>query len=362
MDYAGRQARLREKLGADGLEALYVTNLTNIRYLCGFTGTNAFLLVGTEATWFLSDGRYRTQAAQEVESSEVEIYATNDLHEEAFKKILGTPTLKEAKKVGFESEHFTVAGLDSQQPWFEGRELVATKGLVSSLRRVKEPDELALIRTAAEMTDAGLAYILEKVKPGMTERELALDLEFFMRREGAEDVSFEPIVAAAERSALPHAHPTDRLVEKGRFLLFDLGCRYLGYCSDLTRTVVVGPADEKHREIYELVLSAQQVGLDAVRPGTAGVDVDRAAREIFESAGVGDAFDHGLGHGVGLNIHEEPNLSKSSKDTLAAGEVVTVEPGIYFPELGGVRIEDLVVITERGSETLSKSGKELTEL
>lgn len=359
MDYSGRQAKLREKLGVEGVEALYITNLTNIRYLCGFTGSNAFLLVGADGTWFLSDGRYKTQASQEVESAEVEIYATNDLHEQAFKKILAAVG---ANKIGFESEHFTVAGLESQRPWFGETELIATKGLVSDLRRVKEPDELALIRTAAEMADAGLAYILEKVTPGITERELALDLEFFMRREGAEDTSFDPIVAAAERSALPHAHPTDRPVESGRFLLFDLGCRYLGYCSDLTRTVVVGKADEKHREVYELVLRAQQAGLDAVKPGSAGVDVDRASREVFDAAGVGEAFGHGLGHGVGLDIHEAPTLSKSSQDTLAAGEVVTVEPGIYFPELGGVRIEDLVVVTADGAETLSKSGKELMEL
>ncbi|MGH9195713.1 MAG: M24 family metallopeptidase, partial [Acidimicrobiia bacterium] len=233
---------------------------------------------------------------------------------------------------------------------------------VSRLRRVKEADELALIRTAAELADAGFAYILGKVKPGVTEREFALDLEFFMRREGAEDVSFDPIVAAAERSALPHAHATDRPVEEGRFLLFDLGCKYLGYCSDLTRTIVVGKADSKHREIYDLVARSQQVALDAVRPGADGVEIDKVARDVFEGAGVGDAFSHGLGHGVGLEIHESPTLSKASKDILGTDEVVTVEPGIYFPDLGGVRIEDLVVVTESGAESLSKSGKELIEL
>lgn len=347
MDHVGRIKHLQEGLD---VEALYVTDLANVRYLCGFTGSNGALLIEQSAAWFLTDGRYRTQAAEEVAGAEVEVYALPDQAGATLQRIaaeIGATT------VGFESEHTTVSGAERLRAYFPGCELAGTTGLVEALRRVKEPEELDRIREAARFADEGLAYILTQVRPGVTERELAILLESHMRLEGAEAVSFPSIVAAAERSALPHAHPTDREVEEGRFLLFDLGCIVDGYCSDLTRTIVVGHADDRHREIHDLVARAQQAGLDALAAGRTGAEVDKAARDVIVDAGNGEGFGHSLGHGVGIEIHEAPTLRSTSADVLAPGNVVTVEPGVYLPGWGGVRIEDLTVVTAGGQETLS---------
>ena len=353
-----RIGRVQALLEQDGLDALYVAHLPNIRYLCGFTGSNGALVVGRSGARFLTDGRYRAQSAEEVRGAEVEVYG---LPEELERAIGRAVSDFGAAGLGFEAGHLTVAALDRLRA-AHGSELVPTDGLVERLRLVKEPEELDRIREAARLADEGLAYILGRVAEGVTERELALELEFSMRRSGAEDVSFDPIVAAAERSALPHARPTRRPVEKGRYLLFDLGCIYEGYCSDMTRTVVVGQADDRHREVYDLVARAQQAGLDAVAPGRPTADVDRAARQVIADAGMADAFGHGLGHGVGIEIHEGPTLRATSRDVLEAGHVITIEPGVYVPGWGGVRIEDLVVVGSDGPEILSRSSKELQVL
>jgi Xaa-Pro aminopeptidase len=359
MDYSGRLDRLRLRLAEEELDALYVTNLTNVRYLCGFTGSNgALLITGTQARFF-TDGRYRLQSAEEVEGAEVEVYGPSG---ELGSSLKAAAAELSAARIGFEATQVTVSALERLRAVLEGRELVATSGWVEALRGAKDAQELALISVAAEMADETMAFILERVAVGRSERELALELEFHMREMGAEAASFDPIVAAGERSALPHAHPTDRPVEKGSYLLFDLGCIHRGYCSDLTRTVVIGPAGERHREIYELVAAAQQRGLDALAPGAAAAEVDRAAREVIAAGGQAEAFGHGLGHGVGLEIHEAPRLGTTSEEVLEPGCVVTVEPGIYLPGFGGVRIEDLVTVTETGAEVLSRSPKELIVL
>lgn len=367
MDYEGRMSRLRARMQEEGNDRFFVSNLCNIRYLCAFTGSAGSLLVTHSDAYFFSDGRYRTQAADEVVGADVRIYSTAT---DFFDLVMGVVTVA-TDKVAYESDHTTVvrgqmgalgSGLDDLDKCFAGHELSEAKGWVETLRRVKEPAELDLIRTAARMADEGFSYIIDRVVAGKSERELALDLEFHMRNAGAEDVSFEPIVAAAERSALPHAHPTEREVEKGRYLLFDLGCIYKGYCSDLTRTIVIGPTDDRHREIYDLVAAAEQAGLEAIRAGVMARDADKAARDVIETAGHKDAFAHGLGHGVGIEIHEEPRLGGQSEDVLRSGHVVTCEPGAYFAGWGGVRIEDLVVVTEEGNEVLSHSPKELIVL
>lgn len=359
MDYEGRQSRLRDWLIKEELLGLYVSKITNIRYLCGFTGSSGHLLVSPEGSRFLSDERYRTQAAQEVQGADFDIYGVPDEMGPALAK--GAGDLK-ISKVGFEAEHMPVVGLEKLEGYLEGIQLVPTVGSVEALRRVKEPEEIVMIREAAALADRGFAHIVQRIEVGKSERELALDLEFFMRGNGAEGVSFDLIVAAAERSALPHAHATDREVEKGRIVLFDLGCKIAGYCSDLTRTVIVGPIDDRHRETYELVLSAQQAGLEAIRPGAAGAEVDGAARKVIDDAGAGQAFGHGLGHGVGLEVHEAPTLRRTSTDILEPGNVVTDEPGVYFPGWGGVRIEDLVLVTAEGRDVLSAAPKELLVL
>ena len=271
MNHPGRIRRLQDALSTD---ALYVSNLSNVRYLCGFTGSNGSLLMGHDDAWFLTDGRYRTQSADEVVGADVEVYALPDQLGASLERLAGKLG---ARRIGFEADHVAVAAADRLRAYLPDAELVPTSGLVEGLRRVKEPDELARIREAARLADEGLAYILERVEAGRTERELAIMLESHLRLAGAEAVSFPSIVAAAERSALPHAHPTERTVEEGRFLLFDLGCVFEGYCSDMTRTVVVGHADDRHREIYELVAAAQQAGLDALAPGRTGAEVDRGA-------------------------------------------------------------------------------------
>jgi Xaa-Pro aminopeptidase len=350
--------------GPAALHALYLSNLANIRYLCGYTGSNGSMLITAEAAWFLTDGRYRTQAPEEVRGAAIEVYTLPDQLGGALRRLSGelAPRSGGGAVVGFEAEHVAVSALDRMGGYFPGCDLVPTSGVVERLRRAKDAAELARIRRAAELADDGIGWILERVRPGVTERDLAIDLEAHMRHQGAEAVSFPSIVAAAERSALPHARPTDRVVEAGRFLLFDLGCVFEGYCSDLTRTVVVGKADGRHREIYELVARAQQAGLDALAAGRTGAEVDGAARQVIADAGYGESFSHSLGHGVGLEIHEAPTLRSTSSDVLEAGHVVTVEPGVYLAGWGGVRIEDLTVVTETGAELLSRAPKELIEL
>ncbi|MGH2719162.1 MAG: M24 family metallopeptidase [Actinomycetota bacterium] len=345
--------------GPEAVDALYLSNLVNVRYLCGFTGSNGSLLVSRQRAWFLTDGRYREQAPGEVTGAEIEVYTLPDQLGAALGKVsdeLG------AKRVGFEADHVAVTSAQRLSNQFPAADLVPTSGIVEGLRRVKEPEELDRIRRAAELADDGVAYIIGKARPGVSERELAIDLESYMRRQGAEAVSFPSIVAAAERSAMPHAHPTSRPVEPGRFLLFDLGCIFEGYCSDLTRTIVVGSADERHREIYTLVAAAQQAGLDALAAGRTGAEVDKAARDVIVAAGYGEEFGHSLGHGVGLDIHEAPTLRSTSADVLEPGHVVTIEPGVYLPGFGGVRIEDLTVVTAGGAEVLSRATKELLEV
>jgi Xaa-Pro aminopeptidase len=361
MEGTSRIARIQAALEAEGVDALYVTHLPNVRYLCGFTGSNGCLVIGRSGARFLTDGRYRTQAAEQVRGAEVEIYGLPDELDRGLRGAFAELGASSKATIGFEAAHLTVAALDRLRG-LGGFELVGTTQVVERLRMVKEPAELDRIREAARMADEGLAHVLERVTEGISERELALELELYMRRQGADDVSFDLIVAAAERSALPHAHPSDRQVEKGRYLLFDLGCIFEGYCSDMTRTIVVGDPDERHREIYDLVARAQQAGLDAVRPGRPAAEVDRAARQVIEEAGLGDAFGHGLGHGVGVEIHEAPTLRSTSSDVLEAGNVITIEPGVYLPGWGGVRIEDLVVVSPEGADVLSRSTKELQVL
>ncbi|MEX2553148.1 MAG: Xaa-Pro peptidase family protein [Actinomycetota bacterium] len=369
MNFPGRLAGVRRAMEADGLDALLVSNLVNVRYLCGFAGSNGYLFITPGSARFITDGRYRFQAADEVHEAEVQICMT---HQEVIDTFNALTAENRLRRIGYEATHVTVAsrgaawepppGLDKLGAYFGDAELVAVQGLVEELRKVKEAGEIEAIRRAAAIGDKGFEYIVGKVKPGVTERELALDLEFYMRSIGAEAMSFDVIVAAGERSALPHARPTEHKVERGRFVLFDFGCVVDGYCSDMTRTVIVGPADDRHRDVYEMVLQSQSAGLEAVGPGIACGDVDAVARNVIAQAGHEEAFMHGLGHGVGLEIHEAPSLKKGFPELLQPGHVVTVEPGAYFEDWGGVRVEDLVAVTEDGIDTLSRAPRDLIVL
>ena len=357
-DYGARLRRLEERLGGLEVDALLVTDLTNVRYLTGFSGTAGQLLVTPSRAVFLTDPRYEARAGTLVEGAEIQIYPSR------LSERLGPLTdTEKVERMGIEAKTMTIDSRDDLADRLPKTTLVPTRGVVEEMRRVKDLDEIELLRAAVALGDKAFAWILDRLEPGTTERSIALDLEMQMRSWGADEVSFPPIVGSGELSAHIHHAPTERVLQKGDLILLDFGCRKGGYCSDLTRTVVLGPATDEQHEIYELVLRAQLAGIAATRPDASGTSVDSAARSIIEAAGRGDDFGHGLGHGVGLEVHEDPRLNRISEHTLVPGDVVTVEPGVYVQGTGGVRIEDLVVVTESGCEVLSTAPKdELIEL
>lgn len=352
MNYEGRSDRLRATLAEHEVDAFLATNLTNVRYLTGFSGTNGQVLVTPSQTLFFTDPRYEARAGQIVTGADVEIYGTK------LSEVL-RPRLDSAgiKRLGIEATTVTIADFDRLAEAFESTELVPVESAIEELRRTKEADEVAALRAAVQIGDDAFAWVIDRLAPGATEREVALDLEVRMRLSGAEDVSFDPIIGSGPLSAHIHHTPSDRNFEKGDLLLMDFGCKVDGYCSDMTRTVVLGPASDEQRETYELVLGAQLAGIDATKAGVRGTDVDGAARAVIDGAGRGAQFPHSLGHGVGLDIHETPALRTSDVELLP-GEAVTIEPGIYVGDDGGIRIEDVVVVTEDGCDVLTTSAKD----
>jgi Xaa-Pro aminopeptidase len=353
-----RAARVAALMAERELDLLLVTSLVNVRWLTGFTGSNAAAIVGArdrDDRRFITDFRYLTQAAEQVgEAWEREI--TQEMIPRLADRLPAQPGLR----VGFDDASMSVrdhARLRELAP--EGVELVPAGGLVEELREVKEPEEIDKIRAAARLADEALKEVLGRGLAGRTERDVAIDLEFTMRRLGAEAPSFEPIVAAGPHGALPHATPRDVEIPPGTLVVIDWGAQVDGYASDCTRTFATGDIDARDREIYELVRVAQEEALAAVRPGPTGREVDAVARELIAAAGHGEHFGHGLGHGVGMAVHEGPRLSQTSDGVLGAGMVVTVEPGVYVPGAVGVRIEDLVVVTAEGAEVLSSLPKGL---
>jgi Xaa-Pro aminopeptidase len=346
----GRGDRLERQLGERQLDRMLVLNLINIRYLTGFTGTNGACVCGPGVRLFFTDFRYTERAEAEVEGWEI-LTIANDW--------LGGIAEHLQGRVGFEDDHMSVRLLEKlEEKLADGVEAVAAGGLVEELRRVKDEGELALIEEAAKLADEALRWSKEQGLAGRTEREVARAFEARIRELGG-DPSFPAIVAAGPNGALPHAEPGEREIGQGELVVFDMGAAIDGYCSDGTRTFATGDPGEEAIEVYEVVRRAQQASLEAIRAGIEGEDVDKVAREVIEAAGHGDRFGHGLGHGVGLELHEAPRLSLRSDDVLAPGEVVTVEPGIYLPGELGVRIEDLVVVTEDGLRNLSSLPKDL---
>ncbi|MBV9310164.1 MAG: aminopeptidase P family protein [Solirubrobacterales bacterium] len=350
-----RAERLVELLDEADLDVALIGELVNVRYLTGYTGTNGLALIGAQTRTFITDFRYLTQAAEEVHPTFQRIRAPLDLLDAVPDALPGR-----GLRLGFEEEHMSVARHRRLLELLGDRaELVAVKGLVERLRAVKEPEEIELIKAATTLADAAFERLLRDGLIGRTEREVAIALEHDMRERGAERPSFETIVAAGAHGALPHARPRDVPIRQGELVVIDWGAQCGGYCSDCTRTVAAGEPGEESRALYELVLQAQQSGLEAVRAGSSGRETDAAARAVIEAGGQGDHFGHGLGHGVGIDIHEGPRLSQRSEDTLSASNVVTVEPGVYLPERFGIRIEDLVVVTEEGCEILTSVPKRL---
>ncbi|WP_248925290.1 M24 family metallopeptidase [Paenibacillus hamazuiensis] len=349
-----RIAKLRTVLQENGLEALLVTNAFNRFYLTGFSGSAGYVLITGSKAYLLVDFRYTTQAAEQAAQFEIVEHAVKPM--DTVKELLSGLGIR---RIGFEQQDVTYGGYISYREQLGSIELVATDSLVENLRMVKDEQEIAVMQEAADLADRTFSHILGFIKPGVSERELAVELEMFMRRHGATSTSFETIVASGERSALPHGKASDRVLKWNEFVKFDFGALYKGYCSDITRTVVLGQPTEQHKKIYDIVREAQSYALEHIKPGMTGIEADALARGVIAKYGYADHFGHGLGHGLGLEIHEAPRLSKTGETVLAPGMMVTVEPGIYIPGFGGVRIEDDVVITEQGLRILTHSSKDL---
>ncbi|MGC8827037.1 MAG: M24 family metallopeptidase [Anaerolineae bacterium] len=349
-----RLARLRQKMQELGVDTFMVTQPENRRYLSGFTGSAGVLFITQKASLIAADFRYYEQSQQEAPL--FELVKIEDKFEELLPRVLERLG---SRKVAFEGDHLTYDAYSTyRQAIPEQIELVSTKDVVRWLRAVKEPEEIATIRKAVALTDRAFDILREMMRPGMIERELAWKLEQEMRQAGAEKLSFDVILAGGPASAMAHAKASERPLQAGQPIVIDTGCMWQGYCSDLTRTVILGEPDERFMEIYGIVQQAQERAEANIRAGMKGSEAHALAEEVIERAGYGDAFGHGLGHGVGLAIHELPVLSPLSDHTLEAGMVFSVEPGIYISGWGGVRIEDLVLLTEQGVEVLSQAKKE----
>jgi Xaa-Pro aminopeptidase len=357
MDVASRPTRLRACLPDAEVDALLVTRLPNIRYLTGFTGSAALLLVTPDTLVFITDGRYQTQAHEQLTAAGVDAHIEIGATSAAQHDILAAAVAAHAH-LGLEAHGVTWAQQRALASLIAA-DLVPTDQLVEDLRRVKDPGEVARIRAACTIADEALAELLPTLADGPREQDFAVELEYAMRRRGASAMSFDPIVAAGPNAAKPHARPTERPIGAGELVVIDFGCVVDGYCSDMTRTVSVDDPGPEARRLWDLVAASQQAGRDAVRAGVACADVDRASRTVIEDAGFGDQFVHGTGHGVGLEIHEAPRVARTAPGTLEIGTVVTVEPGVYLPGVGGVRIEDTVVVTTDGAAPLTEAPKSL---
>jgi Xaa-Pro aminopeptidase len=355
---AERQAALRVSLGAEGLDGLLVTHLPNIRYLTGFTGSAALLLVCQDATILISDFRYAAQAPAEVGSAAAVEIDQHSVWERLGRVLAAHPV----ENLGIESQSITVRDAERLSGHTRGRVVPAAEP-VEQLRAVKSPEEVAAIRAAAELAQQALAEVLPGVRPGQTEVEVAAALEASLRRRGSEWHPFPTIIASGPRSALPHARTSQRTIGAGELLLLDFGAQVDGYCADLTRTVVVGArADDRQRAVHELVQTAQRRAIEHLRPGMPAREGDALAREVITTRGFGEAFGHSLGHGLGLEVHEAPRLAPTSDQPLPPHAVVTVEPGVYFPGWGGIRLEDDVYLNPDGAVCLSDGRTELLEL
>jgi Xaa-Pro aminopeptidase len=343
-----RIARLRNVMAQQQLDAMLVGKPENRRYLTGFTGTAGFVLVTAAEALLLVDFRYVEQARAQAPGFEV--IRADRLYIDTLADVTSARTLA---RIGVEADHLTVKQHAEYGQRLAPASLVPVDGL-DRLRWVKDDGEIARITKAVEIADAAFTHIRAFLRPGAVERDIAIELEFFMRRRGAEGEAFPSIVASGPRSALPHGRASDRVLEAGEFVTLDFGAVHEGYVSDCTRTVVLGESSRRHQEVYGIVRAAQQAALAGIKPGMTGREADALARTVIAEAGYGDAFGHGLGHGVGLAVHEGPSLSPREEAVLAPGHVVTVEPGIYLPGWGGVRIENLVVITEDGCRSLTR--------
>lgn len=345
--------KLRQALQQSSLDALLVTSEFNRRYITGFTGTAGVALVTKEDAVFITDFRYTSQANDQVEGFRVVQHSGSLIKEVATQvEKLGVKTL------GFEQDAMTFAEYEQYKENVSSQ-FVPTSGIIEKIRLIKTPQEITIIKAACAIADDAFTHILNFIEPGKTELEVANELEFFMRKQGATSSSFDTIVASGLRSALPHGVATNKVIEKGDFVTLDYGALYNGYISDMTRTIAVGEPSEKLVDMYNAVLASQLLALEKVGPNMIGKEADAIARDYLTAQGYGEAFGHSLGHGIGLEVHEAPSLSVRGETVLEPNMTVTLEPGVYLPGIGGVRIEDDILITATGNEKLTHSTKEL---
>ncbi len=358
MDFHSRQTKLREHLATTRFDALLVSHLPNVRYLCGFTGSAGFLLVEQDKSVFLTDVRYDTQAHAEVKAARV-VIAKKALLNAVAEWIASARKRSRSWSLGIEADHFTVADKRRLGDLLPSSVRVrSASAAVERLRMVKDEEELDLIRAAVQLGATLFDRAVKVLRPGVKETEVAAEMEYAARRAGAEEMSFPTIIASGARSALPHGRASNQPVPVGAFVVCDFGVILRGYCSDQTRTVWMGKPVEQARQVYEAVLEAQQAAINAVKPGVNVSEVDAAARKVLHGKKLGRYFTHSTGHGVGLEIHESPRVAAGQKEALQPGMVITIEPGVYFPGKWGVRIEDMVAVTRQGCEVLTPTSKD----
>jgi Xaa-Pro aminopeptidase len=350
--------RLRDEMSAAKTEAVLINSATNLFWLTGFTGSFAYVLLTDSDAVFITDSRYTVQAKEQVGSMEIVSFSSPKSGMQVLKECMDEMGIT---KVAFESPYVTVSQFSQFQEKVTGIEWVPMGELLENLRMIKTPEEVQKIRDACALTDKAFDHIRRLVQVGVSEFEIQLELEFYFRRNGA-TCAFDPIIVSGENSARPHGKATEKPLASGDLVTFDFGAKLGGYCADMTRTVVVGTASERTKDIYFTVLKAQMACLEMMKPGVVAEDVDAKAREIFNEKGWGSHFGHGLGHGLGILVHDTGRLGTGSKTVLAPGQIWTIEPGLYFEGFGGCRIEDDVLVTDTGIEIFNHSTKELLEL
>jgi Xaa-Pro aminopeptidase/Xaa-Pro dipeptidase len=347
--YSARRKLLSERISSEPFDALLITEMVNIRYLTGFSGTAATMLAMQDETWFLTDSRYITQAGEQVGDINVREY------KESLQSIADLLKETGVKKLGFESQHTTFSAVEEMRGKFRGVELLPTKKIVESIRLIKDEPEIEAMRSLISMLAKVFPEARELIRPGAVERDVAVELEYLLKKLGADGAAFDFIVASGQRSALPHGVASGKVIEDGEMVVLDWGAKGWGYHSDNTRVFAVGKVSDELENVYKVVLEANLAAIDIVKPGVLLKDVDNAARKVIKDAGYGDYFGHGTGHGVGLCIHEDPKVSAISENSAKMGMVFTIEPGVYLPGKGGARVEDMIHVTAEGCEVLSQS-------
>ena len=357
MSFKNRINSLKQKISQKGLDGIYITNLTNVRYLTGFTGSAGSVLIIDKQQYFFTDGRYIEQSKEQVQDCQV--YIVGSGHVNAIEK---NKLLRKDMKIGFESTSVSVSMYEIFSKVLSNINWIKTSGIVEKIAAVKDSLEIESLRTAIEITDEVFTQILPELKVGAIEKEISAKISYLFKMNGAEGDSYESIIGSGWLGALPHARPSDKKFEKGDFVVMDFGALYNGYHADMTRTVVIGEASEKHKEIYNIVLESQLAGINAAKAGITGEELDSICRKVISDAGYGDKFIHSTGHGIGLEVHTYPSISKFNKKPLLENYVITIEPGIYLAGWGGVRIEDDCWIQEKGCLPLNNSTKEMLVL